>query len=142
MKGGISMKRLSKNEICVVVYAMCFFYAYLEIRNNLISPWIVMTGKSFTLYNSLCICTFLSMYGVTSCVILRGDTIRRWREYMKKNIIGWIIILFCSVSFVILMIEIYKHMGNRNEAVRVIIASTLIFLPNVFALIQINTTKS
>ena len=61
---------------------------------------------------------------------------------MKKNIIGWIILLSSCVSFFILMTEIYRHMGSKNDAIEVIIAASIIYFPNVWALTQVNKVKA
>ena len=138
----IRMKRITKCEIVAVVYSICFLAAYSILRKNLIFPWIEMTGASFHLRNLLCMLSFLVVYGVTFCTILRGSTAHQWREHMKKNIIGWIILLSSCVSFFILMTEIYRHMGSKNDAIEVIIAASIIYFPNVWALTQVNKVKA
>ena len=53
---------------------------------------------------------------------------------MKKSICSLILLLLCTVAFVVLMVEAYTYMQNPRDAILLIVASTAIFLPNVWAL--------
>ena len=117
-----------------LVYLVLIFIIYKDFENLLTSSWLSVGDEGAKRYYRLLATTFIVIVGVVCSRIYECRTLREWRAVMKKSILAWIVLVLCTVAFVFLMVEAYKYMNNQRDAILLIIASTAIFAPNLWAL--------
>ena len=61
---------------------------------------------------------------------------------MKNNIVAWIMLLVSVVAFVVLMAVAYKYMDDKKDTFSLIIASLVLFVPNIWTMTEIIGKKT
>ena len=115
-------------------YLLVLYWFYMDMKRMLFSYWFEPGDERSRVFGLLLTMAFLVLAGQVFARIYEGRTFRQWRSVMKKSICSMILLLLCTVAFVVLMVEAYTYMQNPRDAILLIVASTAIFLPNVWAL--------
>lgn len=137
------MRRLSKLRKLEFLYLLIFIHSHSTLMKFLFLPWIQATEKSVPMYRILCMLAFVSVFAVTTEALSHGISVSKWRIHMKKNYCAWLILLMSFIAYVILMVEAYRYFTATQTAIRIIIAASFIFIPNLWALtLQIKRKKN
>ena len=128
------MGKVSKEWKRVIVYVLIFLNAYSVLKKLLFLPLLEGVKLPTILYNIVIALALASVCGITCVVVSEGWEFKQWRMIMKNNLSGWIVLVVSIIAFVVLMTVVGKYMTDTFDAIRVIVASTLIFAPNAWAL--------
>ena len=128
------MDTTKKNDKKALIYLGLAVMAHSELRTIVFNPWLITLNTPFWLYKHLFTLSFLGLYGVPFFMILDGKTLIQWRIIiMKTNFWGWFALIACSIAFLVLIAEVSKCLDSLGQMIRVVIAASVIFIPNMWA---------
>jgi len=134
------MSMIGKTKYRYYFYESFFLLQLFDLEELLFaSPSIETTTPSW-LYSILCITSFVLVIEITMWAIENKDQLQSWREIMK-NFRYWIFLLITTGAFITLIVEICKHMEDTFDTVRVVVAFSILFLPNIGAFLKIYFSK-
>ena len=136
------MMKLGKNLSPHLVYFLLAAPAGRVVQKLVLKCCSTLDGKAIQLLSCILFIEMLYIIAPTYCRIYQGASVREWRTIMKNNIVAWIMLLVSVVAFVVLMAVAYKYMDDKKDAFSLIIASLVLFVPNIWTMTEIIGKKT
>lgn len=125
--------RISNNRK-VYIYIACVTIAYLELIDIYFQADVI-ASNSLLKYCKFLVALLLAIIElVTIYAIVRGGIGSFWRIFMTRKVGTYILAFVFMLAFAVLMTVVCEYLDNTWDMIRVIVASSLIAIPNMLAL--------
>lgn len=126
----------------VYIYIASVTIAYLELVDVYFQAAVIESNNSLRYCKYLVAFLFAVIEFVTAHAIVRGGIIRTWRAFMARKVGIYILTVVFLAAFTALMTVVCNYLDNSYDRIRVIVASSVIAIPNMLALLWIGISSS
>ena len=132
------MNQMNKVEHRALFFSTVYILSYGILRQFLFLPWLECDEESVRQYSFILTVVFTALYSMPFYMILEGAHFCQWRNIMKNKPLSWFLVLCYCSAFVFLMSKVfeYGYFDSVIEACCIIFAACVIFISNLWALIQ------